>query len=41
MAKEDLSEFKIDTSVPVTENLNLITKAHLKVQFLGVAVMKK
>lgn len=26
MAKEDLSEFKIDTSVPVTENLNLITK---------------
>ena len=26
MAKEDLSEFKIDTSVPVTDNLNLITK---------------
>ena len=40
MAKEDLSEFKIDTSVPVTENLNLITKGTLEVQFLGVAVMK-
>lgn len=26
MTKEDLSEFEIDTSKPVTENLNLITK---------------